>query len=167
MHRILFYSPAILMAAEGEVAHATLDDIRATGKALSTASSAVLLRDASRFNGGLERIGEDYPEAVLLLGDEGDEVFEPIGQAFKEVDVPIEFVALHRPEESGEEEDDSEVDPDDELAKLKARATELGLNFSSQIGEVALRGRVEAEEKRLADEAGGGEGDDAKGEENA
>jgi hypothetical protein len=111
MHRILFYSPAILMAAEGEVAHATLDDIRATGKALSTASSAVLLRDASRFNGGLER--------------------------------------------------------DDELAKLKARATELGLNFSSQIGEVALRGRVEAEEKRLADEAGGGEGDDAKGEENA
>lgn len=165
MYRILFYSVAILASAKGE-ADATLDDIRATGKALSASTgAAVMLRDIDYFDGKLERPGDQYPEEILLLGPEPDDedddnegyVFNAVRQAYHEVGVSARHVSLHVEGEESEKESDPTGDAMNvtEFDLLKARATELGIHFSSQIGEASLRGRVEAKEKELQDADGG------------
>lgn len=162
MYRILFYSVAPLANAKGEV-HATLDDIRATGKAISVESGAsVMLRDIDFFDGKLERPGDQYPHEILLLGPE--DLFDDVRQAYDEVGVEARHVSLYVEGEESETEDDSKGDA---LATLKARATELGIHFSSQIGEASLLGRVEAREKEFADEAEAKAEDETEKEEKA
>lgn len=153
MRNIIFYNPAVLVAAEGaDHAEATLDDIRATAAAVRGATNgSAFLRDASHFNGNLERHNEELPNRVLLLGPDGG-FFNAVRQAFEAVEVPVEDLALHEAKAPGEGQA-PEKPATDALSILKARATELGLNFNPNIGEATLRARVEAKEKEIADEA--------------
>jgi len=159
MRSIIFYNPAVLVPAKKGADHATLDDIRATAKALSaSAGHACVLRDATVFSGDLERQGDEFPAAVYLLGPDCD-AFDAIRQAFEEVEVSVEETDFLEEEAPSKDAPPSEGDV---MADLKARATALGINFSKNIGEATLRARVESEEAKRAEEAGGSDdnGDD-------
>ena len=156
MRAITYYSPLLLVATGEEAAHATIPEIKAFARraADERKGSKMFLRDASMFNGNLERLGGKYPDAVLLLGPDNP-AFDRIREAFKAVEVevtqrdglPAEEVPF--PETEEDDEDDDEVT---RLNLLKARATELGINFNPNIGYPTLAARVEAREKELADE---------------
>lgn len=152
--KVLFYNPAVLVVAEGAVsAQATIDDIRATAKALSPC----IIIDASRFEGNLERHQDELPESVHLLGEDsliadegGPTVFGAIRQAFEAAGVPVEETSVLESEAS---RPNSSSEDDEELAGLKARATELGIHFAPNIGRATLAGRILAKEKELEEAA--------------
>lgn len=157
MHNVIFYNPAMLVPAEEGAAHATVDDIRATAKALSKSGTAHFLRDVVQFDGFLERVGDELPGAVLFLGTSGFDLpdhvaakFDAVGQAFEEVEVEVRTVDLHSAEDEGEEADGEEDDADAELAALKAKATELGINFNPNIKAETLAKRIAVEEEAAA-----------------
>lgn len=159
MHRIIFYDPTLLVVSEEGVADATLDDIRATARFVSSESKdGALLRDASAFSGNLERVAGELPAAVLFLiseraPDHITAAFDRIDEAFSEVEVPVEEISIHASGNPSEDEDDAADNAAIRLASLKARATELGVNFAPNIGEKALAARIVQEEARIADEA--------------
>jgi hypothetical protein len=153
MHSVVFYNPALINPSEEGETNATLDDIRATGEAIAAANEGTCyIRDVNYFTGNLE-LGPNgkLPDSVFLLGEDGG-VFDAVRQAFEAVEVPVEETDLHQAEASSEDEDTSEGESP--LNELKARATELGINFNPNIGEATLRKRVEAAEKEAEDNGG-------------
>jgi hypothetical protein len=81
------------------------------------------------------------------LGPDGD-VFDPIREAFEAVEVEVAALDLHEAKEQSAAP--AITKPADELAQLKARATELGLNFNPNIGLATLKARVAAKEAEVA-----------------
>lgn len=126
------------------------DRIREVALAAKPGDATLLLRSAEAFNGELEKIEGQAPDLVLLVGDSPS--IERVGEAYKEAEIRVEgisyeeFLALPPKPETPAPVDSFEGDID----KLKARATELSVDFSPTIGYETLLKRVQAAEEKVA-----------------
>lgn len=142
MAKSLLYYNHKIVSLEGD--GVTLDDIRAAREALSSTGIANLYLRATDAFAGVEG-GEGDVERVFIIGDDAEDEFcAAVRQAYEAVGVEVVAHELHQPEAPVSNPSAPEQST---LTELKARATELGLNFASNIGEAALRARVEAAEK--------------------
>lgn len=120
-----------------------LKDCAATIRGATKAS--VLLRDASLFDG----VPENDVVGVIVLGDVPHGEF--IEKTYAAAEVPTRFIEdIEVLKGEMPEEVDEELPEGDELSALKARATELDINFPSNIGLEKLKSKVEAAEAELA-----------------
>lgn len=139
MAKSLLYYNHKIVSLEGD--GVTFDDIRAAREALSSTGIAELyLRSTDAFTGA-----EAEVDRVFILADDPEDAHcITVRQAYEAVGVEVVAHDFHKPEAPVE---NSGAPEQSALTELKARATELGLNFASNIGEAALRARVEAAEK--------------------
>ena len=148
---LLFYSPttgATPVEGKDESPFVSSDDIaaiKAFAKSNGEKNVSVLVRAAEAFNGEIETIAGKLPVGVFLLGD--GPAIRRVGEAYEEAGVEItqrDFDVIHDVSETSGNDADDRFGGD--LDRLKAHATELGINFGRGIGYNALMGRVEAKE---------------------
>lgn len=116
----------------------------AKGKA---GDASFFVREADRFDGQVEVHGEQLPISVILVGS--GPAIELVREAYEAVEVEVTDGDLDDTDvvsDAAEDADDN--DPfDGNMPLLKERATDLGLQYSPQIGYNNLLARVRGAEK--------------------
>jgi hypothetical protein len=159
---LMFYAPCILAATMGEAdddgnreefaAEATISDIKLlTADLRQFTKTSVLVQDAANFRGELE----SNVSHVVLLGPDDEKCLQRVAEAYSEAEVEVSSIENFKEDWGGGAETDGDgVFEKQGLSDLKARATELGVNFPSNIGMAKLADRVLEAEQALKDAEG-------------
>lgn len=142
---IIYYAMSSIALAEGEDG-LSLEKLKESRAALAHHSRGqVFLRDAAHFT-DVELADDDNPITnVLLIGSSDD--FDTIVEAYEKIGVEVVRGPLPDSFEEGEGKGDEEKSaPTDPMSILKARATELGINFASNINQSVLQAKVDKAE---------------------
>lgn len=171
---LVFYHPLLL---GGEGGH-TLETIKEYRAALAKEfTEGVLLRDITMFSGDVEGAPDGISHVFVLAPEQDDfdedqleEVGATLGRSIKPLYEAFEAVGIEieKAPDIGEEDQGSEEEPDDPasvMSILKAEATELGINFSHNIGEASLRAKIEKQRRENPeDDSGNGNGGSGDGQ---